>query len=97
MGVFWCTKKPCVGELADLADELEAKAEFCDAVGDRYGGRGGVVVEQEVVKVGVVTLSRDAVCGGEEGYEEDEGDDERVSAWHFDERERRCHVRIEEG
>jgi len=80
-GVLWGTKEPCVGEVADLADELEGRAELGDALGEGGGGVGGVVVEKEVVERQVIAPGGDG-AGGDKGGEGGEGDDERVSGWH---------------
>lgn len=79
MCVFWCAEEPCIGELADLPDELESKTELGDAVGDGGGGGGGTVVEEEVVECHMIRLGGNAAGGGEQRGEEDEDGDER---WH---------------
>ena len=80
-GVLGGAEEPGVGEVADLADELEAKAEIGDALGDGGGGGGRIVIENEVVERHMITLGGDG-AGGDEGGEQDEGDGGRVSACH---------------
>lgn len=69
--MLWGTKKPCVRELADLSDKLEA--ERGDALVYGGGVGGGDVVEEEVVERRVVGLGG-GVEGGDEACKEDEGD-----------------------
>lgn len=91
--VFWGAKEPCVGELTDLTNKLEAKAEFGDALVDGGCGGGGMVIEKEVVERRMVTLGGDGE-GGDERGEEDEGEDEQVSTCHRSVAKGGDHVRL---